>query len=135
MHPQEGRLANFFPELFHCSGFSLMGKAVADGHIYHGRVLDYMRGVGLEQNAVVIVHQPDIGHAWVNVSYAGFVGSVTAMNDKGISHRRDGRPRLRELGRQADGAAHPRGDGEGGYAGRGRRDHARTARARANTTT
>src|SRR4051812_33934045 len=44
-----------------------------------------MRGVGLEQNAVVIVHQPDVGHAWVNISYAGFVGSVTAMNEKGIS--------------------------------------------------
>ncbi|HET6248893.1 MAG TPA: C45 family peptidase [Tepidisphaeraceae bacterium] len=85
MNPQEARLANFFPELFHCSGFALMGKATADGHIYHGRVLDYLKGVGLEQNAVTIVHQPDYGHAWINISYAGFVGSVTAMNDQGIS--------------------------------------------------
>ena len=85
MDRQEARLANFFPELFHCSGFALMGKATKDGHIYHGRVLDYLRGVGLEQNAVVIVHQPDYGNAWVNISYAGFVGTVTAMNDKGIS--------------------------------------------------
>ncbi|HTK74189.1 MAG TPA: C45 family peptidase [Gemmataceae bacterium] len=85
MHPQEARLANFFPELFHCSGFALMNGATRDGHVYHGRVLDYMRGVGLEQNAVVIIHQPDVGHAWVNISYAGFVGSVTAMNEKGIS--------------------------------------------------
>ena len=85
-HRQEGRLANFFPELFHCSGFSIFGKATKDGRIYHGRVLDYMKGIGLEQNAVVIVHQPDGGrHAWVNVSYAGFVGSVTAMNEKHIS--------------------------------------------------
>ena len=85
-HKQEGRLANFFPELFHCSGFCVFGKATQDGRMYHGRVLDYMRGIGLEQNAVVIVHQPDGGrHAWVNVSYAGFVGTVTAMNEKGIS--------------------------------------------------
>ncbi len=82
---EEGRLANFFPELFHCSGFSLFGKATKDGHMYHGRILDYMRGVGLEKNAVVIVHRPDYGHAWVNLSYAGFVGTVTAMNEKGIS--------------------------------------------------
>ncbi len=82
---QEMRLANIFPELFHCSGFALFGKATADGHIYHGRILDYMKGVGLEPNAVVIVHQPDYGHAWANVSYAGFVGSVTAMNAKHIS--------------------------------------------------
>jgi hypothetical protein len=85
-HRQEGRLANFFPELFHCSGFSIFGKATKDGRMYHGRILDYMKGVGLEQNAVVIVHQPDGGrNAWVNVSYAGFVGSVTAMNEKHIS--------------------------------------------------
>jgi len=86
MHRQEARLSNFFPELFHCSGFALLGKSTADGHVYHGRVLDYLRGVGLEQNAVVTVYKPDDGrHAWVNLTYAGFVGSVTAMNEKGIS--------------------------------------------------
>jgi outer membrane lipoprotein-sorting protein len=82
---EEVRLANFFPELFHCSGFSVSGKATVEGRMYHGRVLDYMRGVGLEPNAVVIVSQPDRGYAWVNISYAGFVGSVTAMNEKHIS--------------------------------------------------
>ncbi|MDB5353952.1 MAG: hypothetical protein JWN24_405 [Phycisphaerales bacterium] len=85
MDVQEARLANFFPELFHCSGFAVFGKATKDGHIYHGRVLDYLKGVGLEQNAVVIIHQPDYGNAWVNLGYAGFVGSITAMNEKGIS--------------------------------------------------
>lgn len=82
---EEVRLANFFPELFHCSGFAVYGQATADGRLYHGRILDYLRGVGLEPNAVVIVHQPDYGHAWVNVSYGGFIGSVTAMNEKRIS--------------------------------------------------
>jgi len=82
---QEARLANIFPELFHCSGFAVFGKATADGHIYHGRILDYMKGVGLEPNAVVIIEQPNYGYAWANVSYAGFIGSVTAMNEKHIS--------------------------------------------------
>ncbi len=82
---EEVRLANYFPELFHCSGFALYGKATEGGRMYHGRILDYMKGVGLEQNAVVMVMQPDEGHAWVNISYAGFVGSVTAMNEKHIS--------------------------------------------------
>ena len=86
VHPQESRLANFFPEMFHCTGFSLFGKATVGGRMYHGRVLDYMRGVGLEQNAVVMVYQPTDGrYAWVNVGYAGFTGTVTAMNEKGIS--------------------------------------------------
>lgn len=85
LEKEEVRLANFFPELFHCSGFALYGQATLDGRMYHGRVLDYLKGVGLEPNAVVIVHQPDYGHAWANVSYAGFVGSVTAMNEKRVS--------------------------------------------------
>ena len=82
---EEIRLANFFPELFHCSGFALMGDATKNGRIFHGRILDYLKGIGLEQNATIIVHQPDQGHAWVNVGYAGFVGTVTAMNEKQIS--------------------------------------------------
>ncbi len=83
--PEEARLANFFPELFHCSGFAVSGRATVDGRMYHGRILDYLRGVGLEPNAVVIIHQPDYGHAWANVSYGGFIGSVTAMNARRIS--------------------------------------------------
>ncbi len=82
---EEIRLANFFPELFHCSGFAIFGEATRGGTLYHGRVLDYLRGMGLEQNAVVIVSKPDKGHAWVNISYSGFVGSVTAMNEKKIA--------------------------------------------------
>ena len=82
---EEIRLANFFPELFHCSGFALFGDATLGGKMYHGRILDYLRGMGLEQNAVVIVSKPDKGNAWVNVSYAGFIGSVTAMNEKHVA--------------------------------------------------
>ena len=82
---EEIRLANFFPELFHCSGFAIFGDATRGGTLYHGRILDYLRGMGLEQNAVVIVSKPDKGHAWVNVSYSGFVGSVTAMNDQKVA--------------------------------------------------
>jgi hypothetical protein len=82
---EEIRLANFFPELFHCSGFAIFGGATQNGTLYHGRVLDYLRGMGLEQNAVVIVSKPDKGNAWVNISYAGFVGSVTAMNEKKVA--------------------------------------------------
>lgn len=82
---EEARLSNFFPELFHCSGFALLGESTEGGRVYHGRVLDYLRGMGLEENAVVMVLKPDQGNAWVNLSYAGFIGSVTAMNEKHIA--------------------------------------------------
>jgi isopenicillin-N N-acyltransferase like protein len=82
---QEARLANFFPELFHCSGFAIANNATVGGRLYHGRILDYMKGIGLEQNATVMVFQPEKGNAWVNISYAGFIGSVTAMNARHVA--------------------------------------------------
>ncbi len=81
----EIHVANFFPELFHCSGFAVFGEATADGTLYHGRILDYLKGMGLEENAVIKVFQPDEGHAWVSVGYAGFIGTVTAMNEAHVA--------------------------------------------------
>ena len=49
LEKEEVRLANFFPELFHCSGFALLGDATLGGRMFHGRILDYLKGVGLEQ--------------------------------------------------------------------------------------
>lgn len=115
LQKEELRLANFFPELFHCSGFALFGDATVDGKMYHGRILDYLRGVGLEQNAVVMVFQPDQGNAWVNIGYAGFIGSVTAMNAKHVA--------IGEMG----------GRGEGNWDGKPMAQLLREVMERANT--
>jgi hypothetical protein len=112
---EEVRLANIFPELFHCSGFAIFGKATVDGRLYHGRVLDYLRGMGLEQNAVVMVFQPDRGNAWVNIGYAGFIGSVTAMNEKRVA--------IGEMG----------GKGEGHWDGKPMAELVREVMEKANT--
>ncbi|MBI3866278.1 MAG: peptidase C45 [Planctomycetia bacterium] len=76
---------NFLPELFHCSGFAIMNSATKDGTLYHGRVLDYAIDWGLQDHAVVIVAEPEGGIPFVNVTYAGFIGSVTGMNAKSVS--------------------------------------------------
>ncbi len=81
----EVQVANFLPELFHCSGFAVMNSATADGTLYHGRVLDYAIDWGLQDHAVVMIVEPDQGIPFVNVSYAGFIGSVTGMNARHIS--------------------------------------------------
>jgi hypothetical protein len=83
--PEEARVANFIPEMFHCSGFAIMNSATKDGTLYHGRVLDYAIDWGLQDHAVVIVCEPDGAIPFVNVSYAGFVGSVTGMNAEHVS--------------------------------------------------
>jgi hypothetical protein len=77
--------ANLFPERFHCSGVAVRGKASADGKVYHARVLDYMRDIGLQNYAVVTVFIPEGKNAWMTLSYAGFIGTVTAMNEKGLA--------------------------------------------------
>ncbi|HML75125.1 MAG TPA: C45 family autoproteolytic acyltransferase/hydrolase [Anaerohalosphaeraceae bacterium] len=94
MHDVE--LANIFPELFHCSGFAVFGKATHNGTLFHGRILDYMTEAGLQDFAVITIAKPDDGHAFVTVGYAGFVGSVTAMNQKQIA--------LGEMGGKGEGA-------------------------------
>jgi isopenicillin-N N-acyltransferase-like protein len=76
---------NFVPELFHCSGFAVMGSATKDGVLYHGRVLDYATDWRLQEHAVLVVSKPDKGVPSVNVTFAGFVGSVTGMNAERVS--------------------------------------------------
>lgn len=79
------RVCNFIPELFHCSGFAIMNKATRDGTLYHGRVLDYSIDWHLQEHAVLIVAKPNGGVPFVNVTYAGFIGSVTGMNADHVS--------------------------------------------------
>ena len=77
--------ANFIPEMFHCSGFALAGSATRDGTMYHGRILDYGCDWQLQDHAVIVVAEPSGAIPFVNVTYAGFVGSVTGMNTRNIS--------------------------------------------------
>ncbi|MCY3007736.1 MAG: C45 family autoproteolytic acyltransferase/hydrolase [Planctomycetota bacterium] len=76
---------NVFPELFHCSGFALMGNATADGKLYHGRVLDYMTAIGLQDAATTFIVAPEGQIPFANIGYAGFIGSVSGMNAEKIS--------------------------------------------------
>jgi hypothetical protein len=76
---------NVFPELFHCSGFAVFGKATADGKLYHGRVLDYMTTIGLQDSATTFIVKVDGQISFANVGYAGFIGSVSGMNAEAIS--------------------------------------------------
>jgi len=73
-------ILNLFPEMFHCSGITASGNATEDGALYHVRVLDYAIGKNLQDSAVLMVVEPEDGICYLNVSYAGFIGSVTGMN-------------------------------------------------------
>ncbi|MGQ9591939.1 MAG: C45 family autoproteolytic acyltransferase/hydrolase [Planctomycetota bacterium] len=79
------RWMNLFPEHFHCSGVGLRGKATAGGVLLHARILDYMTEVGFQATAVLTVRVPEGHHAWADVGYAGSIGTVTAMNERGLA--------------------------------------------------
>lgn len=76
---------NVFPEMFHCSGFAVFGSATKDGKLYHGRVLDYMTTIGLQDAATTFVISPRGKIPFANVGYGGFIGSVSGMNTRAIS--------------------------------------------------
>ena len=78
------RLNNFM-ELFHCSGVAIRGPASKDGRVLHARALDYARDIGLQDSSTIIVFMPKEQNAWISVSYSGFCGTVTAMNEKGLA--------------------------------------------------
>ena len=85
MTVEEITVANFIPEMFHCSGFAISGSATRDGTLYHGRILDYGCDWRLQDHAILTVAEPDGKIPFVNVTYAGFIGSVTGMNAKHVS--------------------------------------------------
>jgi hypothetical protein len=76
---------NVFPELFHCSGFAVFGDATVDGKLYHGRVLDYMTMIGLQDAATTFIVAVDGKIPFATIGYAGFIGSVSGMNHEQIS--------------------------------------------------
>jgi isopenicillin-N N-acyltransferase like protein len=78
-------VANSVPELFHCSGFALLGEITEPGTLLHGRVLDYGVDWKLQDHAVLVIAEPNGRIPYVNVTYAGFIGSVTGMNNEQVS--------------------------------------------------
>ncbi|MFM7057302.1 MAG: C45 family autoproteolytic acyltransferase/hydrolase [Planctomycetota bacterium] len=85
MDAQTVEVLNVFPELFHCSGFAVFGSATVDGKLYHGRVLDYMTTIGLQDSCTTFIVRPEGMIPFANVGYAAFIGSVSGMNAEQIS--------------------------------------------------
>lgn len=96
LDPQFVEELNVFPELFHCSGFAVSGSATREGKLYHGRVLDYMTMIGLQDCATTFIIAAEGQIPFANVGYAAFIGSVSGMNVNTIS--------LGEMGGHGEGA-------------------------------
>jgi len=82
---QQGRDSNLFPERFHCSGIGACRSATKDGRVLHVRVLDYINDLNLQEGACVQVYLPEGYNAWMSLGFAGLIGTVTCMNEKGLA--------------------------------------------------
>jgi len=80
-------LANSFVDTFGsmgCSTFAALGQSSATGRAIIGRNLDWP-GLGMvEQADVIVVDHPAEGHAVISITWPGFAGTVTGLNDQGL---------------------------------------------------
>jgi len=83
------RKANLFPELTKasCTIIGSWGEATEGSDLWQLRALDWIPDMKINKNPAIIVYHSTEIHAipFANIGYAGIVGSITAMNAKGIA--------------------------------------------------
>ena len=84
---QDVVVANFIPEMFHCSGFAAqrLGDEGVERSTTGGYSTIWMRLEASGSRHLRRSPSPAGRFLFVNVTYAGFIGSVTGMNAKQIS--------------------------------------------------
>jgi len=69
----------------YCSAFAVFGKATGNGRLYHGRNFDWVMDAGLQNDAALILYEPDGYVPFASAGYLGTVGVLSGMNMEGIS--------------------------------------------------
>jgi isopenicillin-N N-acyltransferase like protein len=69
---------------FSCSSVAAWGSATKNGHLYQTRNLDWDMNVQVQKYPLIVIYIPDEGVPHVNITFAGYIGSHTAMNTEGI---------------------------------------------------
>jgi isopenicillin-N N-acyltransferase like protein len=68
-----------------CTSFSAKGEYTEDGSLLSGRNFDFYMGDEFAREKVLTIMKPEKGHGYVSYSWAGLMGVVSGMNEKGIS--------------------------------------------------
>ncbi|RZJ72536.1 C45 family peptidase [Flavobacterium sp.] len=68
-----------------CSSFAAWGEKSADGKLILGRNFDFYAGDDFAKDKVVAFVKPDKGNKFMMVTWAGMIGAVSGMNDKGLT--------------------------------------------------
>ena len=68
-----------------CTSFGTWGSMSADSTMIIGRNFDFWVGDKFAEDKIVAFFNPTKGHKFMTVTWGGFVGGVSGMNDQGVS--------------------------------------------------
>lgn len=68
-----------------CTSFGTWDEQSADSNLIIGRNFDFYMGDKFAEDKMVVFYHPDKGHNFMFVTWGGFTGVVSGMNDKGLT--------------------------------------------------
>lgn len=68
-----------------CSSFAVWGKNTSDGKLLIARNFDFYAGDEFAQDKLISFIQPEKGYKYMAVSWAGMIGVMSGMNEKGLT--------------------------------------------------
>ncbi|WP_337251582.1 C45 family peptidase [Maribacter halichondriae] len=68
-----------------CSSFAAWGGHTEDGKLIIGRNFDFYAGDEFAKNKIIAFIKPQEGHNFMSVTWGGFIGVLSGMNDQGLT--------------------------------------------------
>ncbi|MGB6151464.1 MAG: C45 family peptidase [Pricia sp.] len=68
-----------------CSSFAAWGDQTEDGKMLIGRNFDFYVGDEFAKEKIIAFVAPDEGHKFMSVTWGGFIGVLSGMNDQGLT--------------------------------------------------
>ncbi len=68
-----------------CTSFSCNHSKSADGQLILGRNFDFFVGDKFAEDKIVTFYKPNKGYKFVEITWGGFIGTVSGMNDQGLT--------------------------------------------------
>lgn len=68
-----------------CSSFAAWGDQTQDGKLIIGRNFDFYVGDEFAKNKIIAFVKPEKGYNFMSVTWGGFIGVLSGMNDQGLT--------------------------------------------------